>query len=155
MYFTVYRGHASTGQVATYWRLKAIENSKTVSWNSGRGCLQEVVVCERFQYKALIIIIIIIITVYSQIQIGKWKGDKRGYPFLVYLLGTFLVFWEGGRLWRVVTCRRWSHIEIQLYTILHQPKHYILLLNEWEYVWQIIPALCTVQVAVQPSIFLV
>ena len=34
-------------------RLKTIENSKTVSPKSGRGRLQEMVVYERFQYKAL------------------------------------------------------------------------------------------------------
>ena len=34
-------------------RLKTIENSKTVSPKSGRGRLQEVVVYERFQYKAV------------------------------------------------------------------------------------------------------
>ena len=34
-------------------RLKTIENSKTVSPKSGRVRLQEVVVYERFQYKAL------------------------------------------------------------------------------------------------------
>ena len=33
--------------------LKTIENSKTVSPKSGRGRLQEVVVYERFQYKAV------------------------------------------------------------------------------------------------------
>ena len=34
-------------------RLKTIENSKTVSPKSGRSRLQEVVVYERFQYKAV------------------------------------------------------------------------------------------------------
>ena len=34
-------------------RLKTIENSKTVSPKSGRDRLQEVVVYERFQYKAV------------------------------------------------------------------------------------------------------
>ena len=55
-------------QVVAYRRLKTIENSKSVSWNSGRGCLQEVVVYKRFQYKALTENI------------------------------NFSVFWEGGRL---------------------------------------------------------
>ena len=41
---------------------------------------------DQFKLRLPGIIIIIIITVYSQIQIEKWKGDKRGYPFLVYLL---------------------------------------------------------------------
>ena len=36
-----------------YRRLKTIEISKTVSQNSGRGCLWEVVLYERFQYKTL------------------------------------------------------------------------------------------------------
>ena len=35
------------------WRLKTIENFKTVSQKSGRGCLREVVLYERSQYKAL------------------------------------------------------------------------------------------------------
>ena len=40
-------------QVVAYRRLKAIENSKTVSRKSGRGRLREMVVYERLQYKAL------------------------------------------------------------------------------------------------------
>ena len=40
-------------QVVLRGRLKTIENSKTVSPKSGRGRLQEVVVYERFQYKAV------------------------------------------------------------------------------------------------------
>ena len=40
-------------QVVAYRRLKTIENSKTVSRKSDRGRLREVVVYERFQYKAL------------------------------------------------------------------------------------------------------
>ena len=40
-------------QVVAYRRLKAIENSKTVSRKSGRGRLREMVVHERLQYKAL------------------------------------------------------------------------------------------------------
>ena len=36
-----------------YRRLKTIEISKTVSQKSGRGCLWEVVLYERFQYKTL------------------------------------------------------------------------------------------------------
>ena len=30
-------------------------------------------------------------------------------------LRTFLVFWEGGRLWEVVAHRRWSQVEVRLY----------------------------------------
>ena len=40
-------------QVVAYRRMKSIENSKTVSCKSGRGCLREVVVYERVHYKAL------------------------------------------------------------------------------------------------------
>ena len=40
-------------QVVAYPRLKTIKIFKTVSQNSGRGCLGEVVLYERFQYKAL------------------------------------------------------------------------------------------------------
>ena len=40
-------------QVVVYPRLNKIENSKTVSRKSGRGRLREVVVYERFRYKAL------------------------------------------------------------------------------------------------------
>ena len=40
-------------QVVAYRRLKIIYNSKTVCRKSGRGRLREVVVYERFQYKAL------------------------------------------------------------------------------------------------------
>ena len=40
-------------QVVAYRGLKTIENSKTVSQKSGRGRSQEVVIYQRFQYKAL------------------------------------------------------------------------------------------------------
>ena len=40
-------------QVVTYRGLKTIENSKTVSQKSGCGHLLEVVINQRFQYKAL------------------------------------------------------------------------------------------------------
>ena len=40
-------------QVVAYLRLKTIENSKTFCRKSGRGRLREVVVYERFPYKAL------------------------------------------------------------------------------------------------------
>ena len=40
-------------QVVSYRRFKTIENSQTVSRKSGHGRLLEVVVYERFQYKAL------------------------------------------------------------------------------------------------------
>ena len=40
-------------QVVAYWGLKTIENSKTVSQKSGHGRLLEVVIYQRFQYKAL------------------------------------------------------------------------------------------------------
>ena len=40
-------------QVVAYRRLNIIHNSKTVCRKSGRGRLREVVVYDRFQYKAL------------------------------------------------------------------------------------------------------
>ena len=40
-------------QVVAYRGLKTIENSKTVSQKSGHGRLLEVVIYQRFQYKAL------------------------------------------------------------------------------------------------------
>ena len=40
-------------QVVAYRRIKTVENSQTVSRKSGHGRLLEVVVYERFQYKAL------------------------------------------------------------------------------------------------------
>ena len=40
-------------QVVAYRRFKTKENSKTVSRKSGLGLLPEVVVYDRFQYKAL------------------------------------------------------------------------------------------------------
>ena len=39
--------------MVAYRRVKTIENSKTVSCKSGRGCLREVVVFERVHQKAL------------------------------------------------------------------------------------------------------
>ena len=52
MYFTpLIVDHVSSGR--HYRRLKTIEISKTVSQKSGRGCLREVVLYERFQYKTL------------------------------------------------------------------------------------------------------
>ena len=32
------------------------------------------------------------------------------------LTGKILVFWIGGRLWEVVAYKRWSHMEVQLYS---------------------------------------
>ena len=50
MYFTFGK---TMCQVVAHRRLKTIENSKTVSRNSGRGRLREEVVYQRFQYEAL------------------------------------------------------------------------------------------------------
>ena len=58
-------------QAVAYRRLKIIENSKAVSRKRGRCCLREVVVYERFQYKALAENVFSVLDRWSIIAVGR------------------------------------------------------------------------------------
>ena len=49
-------------------------------------------------------------------------------------MGKNLVFWIGSRLWEVVACERWSHMEVRLYPALRarhwqESRRYLLNTN--------------------------
>ena len=91
-------------QVVAYRRLKTIENSKTVSWKSGHGRLQEVVVYERFQYKSLTENIFGVL--------GRWL-----------LMG-------GGRTWRF-DCTLKGTDGFKIFLFLYFPIYFVFILQVW------------------------
>ena len=48
------------------------------------------------------------------VALGRWR--LREVPVSGFDL-TFLVFWEGGRLWEVGAYGRWSRVEVRLYFV--------------------------------------
>ena len=87
-------------QVVAYWRLKTIENSKTVSPKSALGRLQEVVLYERFQYKSLTENIFGVLGRWSLMEGGcTWRFDftfKKGQTGLKFSCWSICLFRQQG-----------------------------------------------------------
>ena len=78
-------------QVVAYRRFKTEENSQTVSRKSGHGRLLEVVVYERFQYKALTENILgVLVFSSSSIVVTYIPCENTWKITIIFLLHTFV-----------------------------------------------------------------